>query len=121
MTDAEMIKLRSQLEAEWVSLQDLRRATAREVDYWKCRYDSMLKLMADQASMYANPPVQLMELAEPQSYEAGRKSGALQEREACAQLCEEALDEMIFTAETAGVVGALKCHMAKLIRARGIA
>lgn len=49
-----------------------RDAAWREVEYWRKRHDALLKLLTDQASRLANPPIQPMMLADPESFEAGR-------------------------------------------------
>ncbi len=67
-----------------------RDAAWREVEYWQRRYEGLAKLVADQASLHINPPMQM--LAHAESYEAGRvkgKADAAEElREQCAQLVE---------------------------------
>lgn len=47
-----------------------RDAAWREVEYLRKRHDALLKLLADQAHLHANP--QPMMLAHPESFEAGK-------------------------------------------------
>lgn len=50
-----------------------RDAAWREVELWRKRYDTLIEMLAKNASMHANPPVTLM--AEPESFNAGFNSG----------------------------------------------
>lgn len=54
-----------------------RDAAWREAEYWRERHDALLKMLAKQASMYANPPV--MMAVHDESFEAGRIKGAADE------------------------------------------
>ena len=77
-----------------------------EILSWRELYYALVKAMADSAAM---PPPRL--LAEKESYELGRLHGAVAEREACAQVCDQYAERRWDTAV------AEKCAAA--IRARG--
>ena len=66
-----------------------RDAAWREVEHWKRSHNALLRLMMDQAALQANPPITIVNLPHEESYEAGRIRGAREEREACAELCDQ--------------------------------
>lgn len=64
MTDYDTLKM---VEQEWRDRCD---GVKREVDYWRERHDALLKMLTDQASRLANPPIKMATHRE--SFEAGK-------------------------------------------------
>lgn len=79
----------------------------REVEAWKQRYEALTKLLADQASLMANPPIKM--LAHAESYEAGRVKGK-------ADAAEELREEHAQVVEAMGMQGYGTLAIAAAIR-----